>query len=101
LVNCIPVAQVGAALEALKAALQRAGAPHKLLGAYGNVGHVDDEVGWTLTHAVTPSAYAAAAREWCVLGAKIIGGCCGTMPDHIGAVRQALPELHTNKTTKP
>jgi S-methylmethionine-dependent homocysteine/selenocysteine methylase len=50
------------------------------------VGHVDDEVGWTLTHAVSPSAYAEAAREWQSLGATIIGGCCGTMPEHIAAV---------------
>ncbi|NJM41736.1 MAG: homocysteine S-methyltransferase family protein [Anaerolineae bacterium] len=83
LVNCIPVAQVGAALRVLRDATQ---AIRIAFGAYGNVGHVDDEVGWTLTHAVTPSAYAEAAREWQALGATIIGGCCGTMPEHIAAL---------------
>ncbi|HQZ98702.1 MAG TPA: homocysteine S-methyltransferase family protein, partial [Thermoflexales bacterium] len=76
LVNCIPVAQIAGALRVLRRA-----APAALpIGAYGNVGHVDDVTGWTLTHAVTPSAYAQAAQEWRKIGATIIGGCCGTTP---------------------
>jgi homocysteine S-methyltransferase len=86
LVNCIPVAQIASALSVLRDATHLRGASHLSLGAYGNVGHVDDEVGWTLTHAVSPSAYAEAAKEWRALGATIIGGCCGTMPAHIAAV---------------
>jgi 5-methyltetrahydrofolate--homocysteine methyltransferase len=31
--------------------------------------------------------YAVMARD---SGAKIIGGCCGTMPDHLRAMRNAL-----------
>ena len=31
--------------------------------------------------------YAVMARD---SGAKIIGGCCGTMPDHLRAMRTAL-----------
>ena len=80
LVNCIPVAQVSGALGLLRAALDGSNIP---FGAYGNVGHVDDEVGWTLTHAVSPAAYAEAAQDWQNLGASIIGGCCGTLPAHI------------------
>lgn len=82
LVNCIPVAQVDSALRALRYATPRDVA----VGAYGNVGHVDDAVGWTLTDAVSPAAYAAAARGWRALGAEIIGGCCGTTPEHIHAL---------------
>ena len=82
LVNCIPVAQVASALRILRAVV-----PSQIeIGAYGNVGHVDDAVGWTLTHAVSPTAYADAAREWQHIGATIIGGCCGTMPAHIAAL---------------
>ena len=44
LVNCIPVAQVSSALRALRAAV---GDDVIRIGAYANVGHVDDEVGWT------------------------------------------------------
>lgn len=80
LVNCIPVAQVSSALQILRSI---ANLP---IGAYGNVGHVDDEVGWTLTHAVSPAAYAEAALQWRSQGATLIGGCCGTMPSHIEAI---------------
>ncbi|MAT38093.1 MAG: homocysteine methyltransferase [Ectothiorhodospiraceae bacterium] len=37
-----------------------------------------------------PDEYAECAREWRSLGAKIIGGCCGTSPDHIAALRKAV-----------
>jgi S-methylmethionine-dependent homocysteine/selenocysteine methylase len=82
LVNCIPVAQITSALGTLKAAV----AGRCEWGAYGNVGHVDDVVGWTLTDAVSPAAYAEAAQAWRELAAGIIGGCCGTTPAHIAAV---------------
>jgi S-methylmethionine-dependent homocysteine/selenocysteine methylase len=80
LVNCIPVAQVAEALTKLKFGL---GDTALRFGAYGNVGHVDDKVGWTLTNAVSSSMYAEAAQGWREIGASIIGGCCGTSPDHI------------------
>ncbi len=40
--------------------------------------------------------YACLARD---LGAKIIGGCCGTMPEHLVAMRRALEE--TPRQAKP
>ena len=40
--------------------------------------------------------YAVMARD---AGARIIGGCCGTMPDHLRAMRRALEE--TPKGTPP
>jgi len=84
MVNCAPVAMIEGLLRALRAATGRP------IGAYGNVGHVDERVGWTLTHAVTPAQYANAARGWRDLGASILGGCCGTTPEHIAALAQAL-----------
>lgn len=88
LVNCIPVKQVASAL-----ALLRSITPSPIaVGAYGNVGHVDETVGWTLTHAVSPLAYAEAAREWRAIGATIIGGCCGTTPEHIAALRERVQD---------
>lgn len=89
LVNCIPVKQVAAALKLLRQVTPS----HIPIGAYGNVGHVDETVGWTLTDAVSPQAYAEAAREWRDLGATIIGGCCGTTPEHIRAVAATDPKL--------
>ena len=81
LVNCLPVAQVGSALQALRRALP----PGVRMGAYANAGHVE-EAGWSMAHGVSPEAYAQAVLGWRQLGAQIIGGCCGTTPDHIAAV---------------
>lgn len=39
---------------------------------------------------VTPSAFAEAAKKIVAAGMRIIGGCCGTAPDHIRAVAEAL-----------
>jgi 5-methyltetrahydrofolate--homocysteine methyltransferase len=39
---------------------------------------------------VTPDQYAAACREIRNAGISVLGGCCGTTPDHISAVAQAM-----------
>jgi S-methylmethionine-dependent homocysteine/selenocysteine methylase len=88
MVNCAPVDQIDSLLWELRASTDLP------IGAYGNVGHVDHEVGWTLTHAVTPDAYARAARKWRAIGASIIGGCCGTQPAHIAALQRAFQIQH-------
>ena len=38
----------------------------------------------------TPERYAGFAREWKAMGAQVIGGCCGTGPEHIRAVGAAI-----------
>jgi 5-methyltetrahydrofolate--homocysteine methyltransferase len=39
---------------------------------------------------VPPEQMVTHARAWCDLGARIIGGCCGTTPAHIAALAVAL-----------
>jgi 5-methyltetrahydrofolate--homocysteine methyltransferase len=39
---------------------------------------------------VTPDEYAAAIEKISAAGASIIGGCCGTTPEHIKAAADAL-----------
>lgn len=80
LVNCIPAPQVADALRELAA--------HSPLpvGAYGNLGPPVAPDRWTLEDEVTPDRYAALARDWAALGARIVGGCCGTTPAHIAAL---------------
>lgn len=38
----------------------------------------------------TPEGFACSAKEWVSAGAKIIGGCCRTTPEHIKALRKVL-----------
>jgi len=46
---------------------------------------------------VPPARFARFARDWVRAGARVIGGCCGTTPQHIAAVREAL----TGKSPRP
>lgn len=40
-----------------------------------------------------PDEFVAGMRELIALGATVVGGCCGTNPDHIRALHDALPEM--------
>lgn len=48
-----------------------------------------DETG-TLVYPVTPASFAESIRKYSQMGARFLGGCCGTTPDHIRAAREAL-----------
>ena len=50
------------------------------------------QIGDTLTYPETPEFLAAKAEEMLQLGVQIIGGCCGTTPDHIRAIRKVVDE---------
>jgi len=41
---------------------------------------------------VDPAHFALLARDWVRAGAKIIGGCCGTTPEYIAAIRAEIGE---------
>ena len=84
LINCVPLTYIDRALDELRAAHPGP------IGLYANVGYADDQAGWTLTDDAQPDAYAQQALRWVQQGAVIIGGCCGTTPDHMAAVKNVL-----------
>ncbi len=84
LINCVPFSVIDRAFDLLRAASDRP------IGLYANIGHADAEVGWALTDDVQPEAYARRARAWIDRGAKIVGGCCGTTPKHIAAIKKII-----------
>jgi S-methylmethionine-dependent homocysteine/selenocysteine methylase len=63
------------------------------IGAYANVGHVDDERGWSPAGGMTGEQYAEHAAEWIAIGARVVGGCCGTHPEHTAALRRSIDTL--------
>jgi len=88
LVNCTPPDVAGACLDEI------ARATRLPLGCYPNAGSPDLERGtWSFDPAMTPGRFAEAALGWVQSGAQIVGGCCGTGPDHIRALRAALPPV--------
>ncbi len=82
-VNCGPTPNLATPLNELRTVC----GPEFPLIAYGNIGYVDDKVGWVNTDAEDPEAYCNHALHW---PAKIVGGCCGTTPAHITRLHAAL-----------
>ncbi|MCS5636145.1 MAG: homocysteine S-methyltransferase family protein, partial [Myxococcota bacterium] len=78
LVNCLPASAVSACLPAL----QGSGLP---FGVYINLGEPTAEGGFRRSEEYSPDEFAAQALSWVEAGARIVGGCCGTTPDHIRA----------------
>ena len=54
--------------------------------------------GATLVYSETPGFMADKCRELLAIGVDIIGGCCGTTPDHIAAIRSVVDEAKKNRS---
>ena len=60
-------------------------------GTFGAYAHFPGHGGPTpKTNALDPQQYLGYAKGWREQGAQIIGGCCGTRPDHIRALKEWL-----------
>ncbi len=58
--------------------------------AYAETGHFARPY-WQFEEAVSPSEYAEAAAGWVAdHGVQVVGGCCGTGPDHVRALAERL-----------
>ncbi len=61
------------------------------IGVYAHSGaDVDGEL--VFDDAITPADYASYCRSWLDRGVHVVGGCCGTRPDHMAAVSR-IPGL--------
>jgi methionine synthase / methylenetetrahydrofolate reductase(NADPH) len=47
----------------------------------------------------SPEYFALFAGEAADLGARIVGGCCGTTPEHIRAIAEAVKKLHPKSSS--
>jgi 5-methyltetrahydrofolate--homocysteine methyltransferase len=50
-----------------------------------------------LVYPVDPLTFAVHAREWVRGGAKVVGGCCGTTPEYIAAIRSELDKKSSDR----
>ncbi|MFT5051075.1 MAG: S-methylmethionine-dependent homocysteine/selenocysteine methylase [Chlamydiales bacterium] len=82
LVNCVPAT---AALAHVRALADVLATSRTRWGCYANAGHADEQMGWSSAPGI-PDRYADLARTWVDAGATIIGGCCGTGPEHVAAL---------------
>jgi 5-methyltetrahydrofolate--homocysteine methyltransferase len=67
----------------------RSVAPDAVLVAKSNAG-VPEMVNGVVVYRATPQMMADSARKLRNAGARVIGGCCGTTPEHITSMAQAL-----------
>ena len=79
------LAPIAEKLEAPLSVMPNAGYPHR----------IEDRT----IYESSPSYFAQFARRFADLGATIVGGCCGTTPEHIRAIADALPDRTRRRTT--
>ncbi|NJB67381.1 homocysteine S-methyltransferase [Desulfobaculum xiamenense] len=77
-------------------ALRKAGSPGRPLSVFPNSGY-PERSGDRLLYGSAPDYFADAVMRCVKLGARLVGGCCGTTPQHIAALRRRL-DLHTGST---
>ncbi|OLE58028.1 MAG: hypothetical protein AUG13_01045 [Chloroflexi bacterium 13_1_20CM_2_59_7] len=76
LLNCAPPDDISAGMK------QLARATKLPIGTYAHIGRFDPPE-WLFTEEYPPSKYTAESARWKKMGATILGGCCGTTPEHI------------------
>jgi homocysteine S-methyltransferase len=82
----------GAGLMAALAALDEMSTDGKALAALPNIGLASLAGGRVIYPHATPEYFTEFAAHARALGAKIIGGCCGTTPAEISAIRSAVEQ---------
>jgi S-methylmethionine-dependent homocysteine/selenocysteine methylase len=82
--NCIPPDGITAHLPRLR---QLTDLPRV---AYAHINNTEPTPGWSFSQEATPAQYARQVSRWLDIGASIVGGCCGTTPAHIRAVRNLV-----------
>jgi homocysteine S-methyltransferase len=70
----------------------RQAVPDAYLSAMPNAGW-PEQVGGRIMYPANPEYFGEYALAFCDLGASLVGGCCGTTPAHIAAMRAALDTL--------
>jgi S-methylmethionine-dependent homocysteine/selenocysteine methylase len=93
LLMCMPPELISANLPKLRDAYNGP------IGAYANIGYKRSREPaefpkrqWHVfeTADTPPERYADYGREWLAMGCQIVGGCCGTTPEHIAALRPII-----------
>ena len=62
------------------------------IGVYPESGYFT-KPSWNFVDVITPQDLVNEAKGWVAAGARLLGGCCGTGPEHIEALAAAQEEL--------
>ena len=75
----------------------RQAVPEARFSAMPNAGW-PEQVGGRVMYPANPDYFGEYVSAFCEAGARLIGGCCGTTPQHIRAMREALDKKPTGCT---
>jgi homocysteine S-methyltransferase len=78
----------------------RLAAPQARFSIMPNAGW-PEQAGGRIMYPANPDYFGEYALAFCEAGAALIGGCCGTTPQHIAAMRRALDEQPTGCAPTP
>ena len=92
-INCIPPK---GATRALPRLLELA-ADRIPVSVYAHVGNPKPVPGWSFAQVMKSDEYAEAAGRWVSMGARVVGGCCGTTAEYIRAIRATLERDQVHK----
>jgi homocysteine S-methyltransferase len=88
--------EIGAIPEAIELVRQRWSGP---IGVYPESGYFT-KPNWNFVDVISPADLVTEALGWVAAGVRLLGGCCGTSPDHIKALQAAMPELEAARRTR-
>jgi S-methylmethionine-dependent homocysteine/selenocysteine methylase len=86
--------EIRAVPEAIELVRERWSGP---IGVYPESGHFT-QPHWNFVDVISPADMLTEALGWVAAGARLLGGCCGTSPDHIKALHAAMPELEAARS---
>jgi methionine synthase I (cobalamin-dependent)/5,10-methylenetetrahydrofolate reductase len=73
---------------------------HARLSAQPNAGRPRDIEGRNI-YLSSPEYLASYARRFAQQGVRLVGGCCGTTPEHIRQIKTAIKQVNTGKAEGP
>ena len=86
--------EIGAIPQAIELVRQRWSGP---IGVYPESGYFT-KPNWNFVDVIPPAELVNEALGWVAAGVRLLGGCCGTNPDHIKALQAAMPELEAARS---
>lgn len=86
--------EIRAVPEAIELLRERWSGP---IGVYPESGHFT-QPHWNFVDVISPEDLVTEALGWVSAGARLLGGCCGTSPEHIRALKAALPKLEAARS---
>jgi len=84
----------------LEAVERMAAVTDRPLSAQPNAG-IPREVGDRKIYLASPEYMARYARRFIEVGARFVGGCCGTTPDHIARIRAQVATVQPRRASEP